>query len=278
MEIDPAQYQPDSRLWPRAKQWILDRTVAIYYRVEGGNANHHGSGLLVQLGEKAVFLVSASHVLEIVREKAELLIGTMTPGARGLISLGAATVMRTTDQEKLDVGVVRLHQNAIDALAQHKQFIQMRDLDLGRAMPQGRYYVVGYPIELTRTDHTTKQISIGYIAKATHLVDSDHAHPSISIALSHEKNSISFSNDGERARSPHLKGASGCGVWRLWANEEFERLNEWDESWIRLAAIEHRTAGEAIIGTMLAHVLDLILKTQPSQLTMSSDGVTLQLL
>jgi hypothetical protein len=144
-------------------------------------------------------------------------------------------------------------------------------------MPQGRYYLAGYPIALTKTDHTpdAKSITVAPYTFATHLADSENAHSGISIVLANTKESFAIDADGDVAPSPDLHGVSGCGIWRLWANEEFERIAQWDESWIRLVGIDHRTSGETIIGTMIRHVVRMMIETQPSQLTISDQGATI---
>jgi hypothetical protein len=274
MNLDPVQMQPYAHIWERAKRWIFDRTVAIYFRKPDGNPVQRGSGVLLQMGD-AVFLVSASHVMAIVRDGVEILIGSMNVEAKGLVSTGEGMVVRT-DEEQRDLALMRLPQSAIEALAPFKRFVQPAEIDLGRAMPQGGYYIAGYPIQLTRTDHSAKIVAVGEYTSATYLADSDHAHPGISIALAHDKDSMARSGDGERARTPHLSGVSGCGVWRLWADQHFERLAEWNESWIRLSGIEHRIVGEVIVGTMAFHVFQMILHTQRVELTLSPNGVTLR--
>ena len=100
------------------------------------------------------------------------------------------------------------------------------------------------------------------------------ARPGVSIALARGKDSITLSGDREPVRSPELQGISGCGIWRLWSNAEFEDLDKWDESWIRFVGIEHRTGGEAIIGTMAFQVFDMLLQTQSTELTLSNEGIS----
>lgn len=221
--------------------------------------------------------------MEIVREGAKILIGAMNVDARNLVSIGGGALVRTDDQEKLDLAFVRLPGSAIKALAPFKRFVELSEVDLrppmpyGPPMPQGLYYVAGYPVQLTHTDNSDKMITVGQYTHTTHLVDSDSAHRGISIAVAYGKDSTTRSVDGQCAPAPKLNGVSGCGIWRLWENEHVEQLAGWDESWIRLTGIEHRIAGEAIIGTMASHVIKLLIHTQPVELTLSHDVATLRL-
>ena len=73
-----------------------------------------------------------------------------------------------------------------------------------------------------------------------------------------------------------MQGVSGCGVWRLWENARAGELASWDESWIQLVGIEHRVAGEAIIGTLALHVVKMMIETQPVELTLSDRGFKLR--
>jgi len=270
MHPDPATIQPDAHIWERAKLDLRSHSCDLLSSA-GRQPKQWGSGVLLACGD-AAFLVTASHVMEIVGEKAEILIGSMSVGARGLISLGDSNpVVRTKDDEKLDLALVRLSESAIEALAPLKQFVLPSEVDLNRVMPQGRYFIAGYPIQLTQTDHTSKTITVGSFTYTTHLTDSDHVHPGVSIALARGKDSITRGDDGEPARSPELRGVSGCGIWRLWANEQADQLADWNETWIELVGIEHRTAGEAIIGTMAAHVYDMLLRTQPVEVTLTPE-------
>ncbi|HEY0987464.1 MAG TPA: hypothetical protein VGD80_10450, partial [Kofleriaceae bacterium] len=208
--------------------------------------------------------------------KVELLIASMNTEARGLVPIAGYPVARTNDEEKLDLALVRLPQSAIEALAPVKRFVRPSELDLGHAMPQGRYYIAGYPLQLTQTDNAAKRITPGTFTKATHLGISGRAHPGISIVLAHGKDSITLSGDGERARAPSLNGISGCGIWRLWANQQFPHLAEWDESWIRLSGIEHGLVEDVIVGTIASHILKLLILTYPMELTITRDGVSFQ--
>ena len=56
---------------------------------------------------------------------------------------------------------------------------------------------------------------------------------------------------------------------RYQPDARFWRAKQW-------TAIEHHTAGEAIVGTMTAHVLDMIARTQSLKLTADPNGVGLQ--
>nr|HEX4316238.1 hypothetical protein [Kofleriaceae bacterium] len=274
MDLDPTGVQPDAHIWERAKRWAFERTVAIYIRKPDGSPKQWGSGVLVKFGE-AAFLVTASHVMTIMQERVEILLGAMTPNARGLVSLGEQLVIRS-EEDKLDLAIARLPARAVDELARAKAFVQHAAVDIERLMPQGRYLVVGYPIEITQTDHTMKTITIGQFTHTTMLTNSDSAHPGISIAVANHKDSIARDREGGRARPPDLHGVSGCGIWRLWANDQAGDLDQWDETWIRLVGIEHRTVGEAIIGTMASHFFEMALRTQPTEVTLSPSGVTVR--
>jgi len=259
----------------RAQRWIFDRTVAIYVRQPEGNPRQWGSGVLLQINEEDVFLVSASHVIEMARE-GELLIGSMSPEARDLVLLGQSVRIRTTDTQKVDVAVVRLSASAIETLAPFKHAQHIARLDSSRALPQGCYYVAGYPLEITTTDHVARAITIGGYTLTTYLVESDNAHRGVSIALAHNReHSVVRGSDGELTRAPHLEGISGCGIWRLWSSDQEEQLEAWDESWICLVGIEHRITKTTVIGTMAFHVFEMLARTQPTQLSVTSRGIKL---
>ena len=280
MDVDPIRHEPDPQLadiWERSKRWILQRTVAIFIRKPDGNPIQWGTGVLLQVGSSCV-VVSASHVMDVVKEGVEVLLGTMTPEAKGLISVGDGPVIRTTDQDKLDLAIVHVSEAAAARLAEHKEFVQLPQVEIARAAPQGCYYVAGFAIELTRTDHESKTINVGSFTLTTSLVESDHSHAGVTIALSHSKDAITLSDEGSPARTPHLKGISGCGMWRLWAEGDVHNLASWDESWIRLAGIEHRTAREVVIGTIAFHVFEFLARTQPAEITLSNRGAEFRFL
>lgn len=259
--MNPADIHPDTRIWKEAKSWILERTVALYAQMPGGNPVQRGSGVLLQIAD-AGFLASASHVMDIAKE-AEIWIAPMDPGAKGFVKIAPVQVKLTVDQVRHDLAIVRLPSAAIEALTGRKRFVQLEEMDLGTSMREGRYYVAGYPIALTKTDHDTMKISIGLYARATHLTTSEASYAGVSIALAYGKDAIGVNEAGAPTRNPPLGGISGCGIWRLWAGANLDPLAEWNPSWIRFVGLEHGTVGEAIIGTLCCQLAGFIAREHP---------------
>jgi hypothetical protein len=248
----------DLEMCREATEWILARTVAIYFRMPGGNPVMRGSGVLVKIADVG-FVLSASHVLDIANdEDATLLVAPMVDRSRS-VPVSEAAIAFTTDQHDLDIGAIRLSQEATEQLGQRKKFLRLSELDLRSAqLPQGRHFIAGYPIQLIQADHASKEISIGQFSYWTHLVPSNHGKPGVSVSCAFQSPTVWDRNDVVQ-RAPHLGGVSGCGIWRLWTNDRHRLLKDWTPEWIRLVGIEHAVVeNKEIRGTLISHVVQLI--------------------
>lgn len=268
-EIHP----PDEDILARARQWIFDRTVAVYVKKSDGNPVQWGSGVLSRVGGVAL-LLTASHVMEIVREGVEVLVGAMDSANGGLVPIGQQRVVRS-EIEVLDIAHLRLPADAATALESGKRFVEFGEVEWSKLARQGRYFVAGYPIQITKTNHQAETIFVGPFTAATQLQSRANDQPDSTLVLAHDRNSPAIDREGDRVKVPELQGISGCGIWRIWAVDELNDLSNCNESWIRLAGIEHRATREAIIGTFARHALDMIIGTEPVEWEVSAAGARL---
>jgi hypothetical protein len=237
-------------------EWALRRTVAVYARVVGGVPVPHGSGVLLRIA-KATFLVSASHVLFDRKnpDERELFITSGLPGS-AFTSLGGLDVKASHDQDDVDVAFVRLSPEVESAMAEHREFVQMDELDLCRNAEQGLYGVVGFPQSYSTRDHAAKTIEPRaiYIGAARCDPVPDLFTPGVSIALWHQH--VGIDEDGSAQRVPDLYGVSGCGIWRMITSDVIERRQPWTPSSLRLTGIEHSVLpNRHIKGILMSYVI-----------------------
>jgi hypothetical protein len=252
-----------ARILNEAKQWILERTVGIYFQMPDGNPVPWGTGVLLRIADES-FVLSASHVLERASE-ATARLASCVAGSR-FVNVTSVRLSRTVDTETLDVGFLRLTPENATELEVHKKFLRMSDLDTSQAMGDGAYLVAGYPAQSVQfhLDGEQKEISASHFSFLTQLVDVDRGEPGITLGLSFREPTLRNGYGELVRRVPELNGISGCGIWRVWLEENRDSLARWDPSWIRLSGIEHAvTPRRSIRGTLVGHALQLIARSQP---------------
>jgi hypothetical protein len=258
----PEAHSPEAapRVLNASTSWILERTVALYSAMPGGNPVQVGSGVLLQIAEET-FVLSASHVLERLAEGAKF-VAAMSEGS-SLLHVPVPT-RRTADQETLDIGFFSLPSDVARELSRFgKHFVRLSELNLTDAPGWAFLSVVGFPLETNFTKHDEKKIEVGPFIYGSYLSKQENPSPRTSIML--DCTSLTIKRRGEDARIPTLQGISGCGIWRLYGNgDRLGRLDTWDPSWIQLIGIEHRVVPRRWIkGTLIWRLLRLIADANP---------------
>jgi len=245
----------------RAREWILDHTVAIYFQMDGGNPVPWGTGVLLRIAD-ASFVLTASHVLERASE-ATLRIAACVAGSR-FVTVSPLELWRSSDTEQLDVGVVRLSDENAASLSLHKKYLRMSDLDTSQRMPKGAYLLAGFPAQYSKADHAAKEITASWFSYLTALAVDDGEQDGLTLRLQFRESIFRHADGSEARRAPELKGISGCGIFRLWQESQVDSLDRWDPSWIRLSGIEHAVSPRSSIrGTIIGHALRVIAGSCP---------------
>jgi hypothetical protein len=251
-----------------SKNWILERTVGLYARTETGDPIMAGSGVLLRIADVA-FVLSAGHVLKAMRDMG-ILISPMANGSQ-LIRPGELDVIASEGHSEIDAGFIRLFPKTVEALAIHRKFLTMADLAIGTTESKPNYYCfLGYPQQLNTPDYLRKRIDARPLCYLTpSVVESHEATPGISVLLDVTKDTVILSDSEsskiEEQRMPHLKGISGCGIWRL--DRKRERMDPSGDaagSAIRLVGIEYAWAPRKWVkGVLIHHVIGLIVDAYP---------------
>jgi hypothetical protein len=245
----------------RATEWIFDHTVAIYFQMPNGNPVPWGTGVLLRIAD-ASFVLSASHVLERASE-ATLRIAACVEGSR-FVTVSSLDVRRSEDTDHLDVGVVRLNSDDAQRLSMYKKFLRLADVDTAQCMPAGAYLVTGFPSKLTKIDLALNEITANRFSYLTYLAAVEGETPGMTLGLEFRSSVLRHVDGTDVKRMPELKGISGCGIWRLWTEDQTASLDRWDPSWIRLSGIEHAvTARRSIRGTIIGHAIGIIARSYP---------------
>jgi len=251
------------RILHAARSWIWEHTIGLYMRRKEGNPVMVGSGVLLKVADVG-FVLSAGHVLKEMNG-AEFLFGSMSAGGRLISTTEHLEIRVTTDERTYDLGVVALPDVVASKLIeQKKRFLRITDLDLVREPLDGFYSVAGYPQVTNSPDYQVKEISAEIFYYGTCL---DHgtitdSTPGVTIALylREEKLTRVSEEKGEResVRMPILKGISGGGIWRLYADNDNDRIDSWKPTWIRLSGIEHGVLKRSIKGTLVGYAIGFI--------------------
>jgi hypothetical protein len=227
-----------------------------------------GSGVLLKIADIA-FVLTAGHVLKGNRDM-EMLIGPMAKGSR-TIKAHDGQFAFSDDIADVDVGFIRLSDEAAKTLSNHKSFARMSDLDLRTSNPcSGRYCILGFPQQINTTDYVNREISaLHFHYMSSPIILPSESKPQVTLWLE-VTNGIVTLSDSEAAtegevRMPELNGISGCGMWRLYGTEDrIDKLEQWDPSWIRLVGIEHAwVRGKRVKGTFVQHAIDMIENAYP---------------
>jgi hypothetical protein len=242
-----------AQLRERVGTRMVEHTLPIHVVHGEGHPSAYGSGVLLRVADVS-FLLSCAHVLKTAKEDdTRLLIpsGDGTP----LAVLGGVDY-RWTEDKRIDLGFAVLPNEVVALIPPGKSFLRVSDLDLDPTERVGVYNITGYPIETT--DKKKSNIDSRPLSFTTYLHPSrldDHLD-GITIALRFEANATG-DLDGELARMPHLKGMSGCGIWRL-ADMDRSDAESWSPDHVKLVGIEHGFVRGAIKGSYVAPLIDMI--------------------
>lgn len=247
-----------SRAAEESAKWILARTVPLYALARGGNPVLEGTGVLMKVADTG-FLLSAAHVFaEVIKDGRTVQVGLAA--GLPLLDLGGIDVELSHDRQDVDLAFARLPDEFTAAIAKHKEFVRLDQVDMDPVPPlPGWYSLVGYPREQSSLDHIKRILESEPMCLNTFLYEKDLQHDAFtigtSIALSFSAGELSDDN-GDPVSAPGLKGVSGCGMWRVAGSRDAVANDTWSVDMIRLAGIEHCTVGRKMIkGALAFHVV-----------------------
>lgn len=222
------------------------------------------TGVLLQVGE-GHFLLTASHGLrQYIAHPIPLGISPSRAGEPPIHLLNST--FRGIDEHNVDVAVVRLDDEAVQALLPQRRFLRLHEIDQGTGTSDGLHLVFGYPHEWTSSEDgriaSRPMIFLGrrHTGELNPISETD---PAVHLVLSYERQGIDLLNDSP-ATLPTVNGMSGCGIWKIadWSNRA---IQNWNPSMSRLVAIQHGWDKDRnyVKGTWVRHALGLIHEHYP---------------
>lgn len=251
-----------------AAPYIGRRTVAIYGVSCIRLPYILGSGVPFQIGP-CRFVLTAAHVLDrALALKRGIYLSPGTQGGR-LVALDGCAVHKSQMppsgsrlDDTYDVCAIRLTEQVVQQLGPDMEFVRLTEMDWNDEALPGSYYMMhGFPLSNMRVNlcrRTVRCESLPY-GTITYVGDRGNwpaAEPAVYIDLDFDRTK-SVDDHGRRVKTPSPRGVSGCGIWRL--SRAGVQKSTWDESHIRLVAIEHRWNRRLSVlrGTRVGYPLDI---------------------
>ena len=219
----------------------ISRTTVALFKHVSGEADHYGSGVLLQV-EGTRFLVTAAHVSDeffCVQWK-QIFFGT--PSFDDVIPVITVKYCRSRKQidpnredDPLDLAVFELNPEIADKLAASMRFLTLSDLELDPdKLKDGRYLVLGYPEFRAEKDEMDQTIIAQVLPYFTGLYDMERGPaPDISPAdhLVLDVNRMDQPNGaGDRLDLDQTRGISGGGMWRILDEDQPIESLDWRQA------------------------------------------------
>ncbi len=257
----------------------IARTTVALFRHASGDADHYGSGVLLQV-EGTRFLVTAAHVSDefFCERWRQIFFGT--PNEDDVIPVITVRYCRSKKQtdpnredDPLDLAVLELRQDIADRLAPFMRFATLSDLELDPVkLKDGRYMVIGYPEFRAAKDEMDQTIVAQVLPYFTGLYDMERVpapnfSPADHIVL--DVNRMDEADGaGDRLDLDQTHGISGGGMWRILDEDQPIESLDWRQA--RLVAImTDRSVPEVmgpvqyLRGTKIKRVINFIYEGWP---------------
>jgi hypothetical protein len=240
----------------------LNETVIPIFKDDKNNMKPEGSGVLLQISDQ-FFILTAAHVLD----AGELYI----PDQEGLVMLNghkdssdAPNGKRELD--RVDVGYVHLQPEIVKHIKAPHCFLPVSLIDVNHISQEEQHYMfMGYPNNAVKRKFGTK----AFKSKLTTFTDKLASQNTYNGVAANQADHIVINFDSKKAKDsdenqitpPKMTGMSGGGVWCITKNDSIEGIPD-----ARLCAIGieyHTKKHKCLVGTKIAHVLELIRKNYP---------------
>jgi hypothetical protein len=274
IENDSPARQFIRRMHAGAAPFTGRSTIVLYGKSWLGTPRILGSGVPLIVGGLN-FIVTAAHTLDASLQAKRGVY--LSPGVQGgrLVSLADCAVHGSAMpssgnriDDLIDLRVIRLTDEAVDALGEGIQFIGLDRIDADDGHRGTCYFLHGFPrgsvrINWCRRSFRSTSFPYGTIAYGGERGVWEPMHPDIFIDLDFhpEKNVDDF---GRKVRPPKPEGVSGCGIWRLFDGRTPTAAWSVDDS--RLVAIEHRweRSRHILRGTRIVYVNQILARNYQS--------------
>jgi len=190
-----------------------------FLRIDENNIPHpYGSGVLVQIDEH-YFVFTAAHVIENTDET--IGVGFLENNFRTLGGTKLFNQTNNRENDKQDVGIIKLDDPSVRYLKTLYKFIQKEDLGINHEpVFNPQYVAVGFPATKSKYNaykNALKSVPFNYI---THPVKPQNPikvdfNPVSQLLIHYDKNAARNYQSGLRTQGPEPHGMSGCGFWYL---------------------------------------------------------------
>ena len=224
----------------------ISRTTVALFKHVSGEADHFGSGVLLQV-EGTRFLVTAAHVSDefFCEQWKQIFFGT--PTEDDLLPVTTVCYCRSKKQtdpnredDPLDLAVLELRPDVAEKLSTFMRFVTLSDLELDPdKLKDGRYLVNGYPDLRAEKDEMDQTIVAQNLPYFTGLYDMERAPaPKISPA-DHIVLDVNRTDEAggvwDRLDLDQTHGISGGGMWRILDEDQTIESLDWRQA--KLVAI-----------------------------------------
>ena len=219
----------------------ISRTTVALFRHASGEADHYGSGVLLQV-EGMRFLVTAAHVSDefFCERWRQIFFGT--PDGDEVIPVitiryaGSKKRNETNrEDDPLDLAVLELRPDIADKLSAFMRFVTLSELELDPdKLKDGRYLVLGYPEFRAEKDEMDQTIVAQILPYFTGLYDMERdPAPNISPA-DHLVLDVNRRDEaggaGDRLDLDQAHGISGGGMWRILDEDQPIESLDWRQA------------------------------------------------
>ena len=257
----------------------ISRTTVALFKHVSGEADHYGSGVLLQV-EGTRFLVTAAHVSdEFCCERwKQIFFGT--PDGENVIPVLTVRHARSKkradpnrEDDPLDLAVFELRLDIADKLSAFMRFATLRELELDPdKLKDGRYLVLGYPEFRAEKDEMDQTIVAQVLPYFTGLYDMErdpapNISPADHIVLDVNRRDQA-GGAGDRLDLDQTHGISGGGMWRILDEDQPIESLDWRQAKL-VGIITDRSVPEVmgpvqyLRGTKIKRVINFIYEGWP---------------
>jgi hypothetical protein len=245
---------------------IVQATVP-FYGVQDSLVVRDRSGIFLQIGAKYFILTAAHDLPEILENRIPLYVGrSQIDGIP--CPIHDASFHVAVDEERVDVAVIRLSDEAAPHVLSSYTPIHLPDIARKRSTEPGLFLVSGYPqawFDIRNTEAPSMALSFLAMSFSTPQILS-WFDPKLHVMVNFNRQAIRASDRSEILLPPKdgIKGMSGCGIWRV-ADCTPEGLQSWRPEQCKLVAIEHtyHESQSWMCGTWIGEAMQILLRQFP---------------
>lgn len=270
---DTAAHDFITRMKRDAAPVIFRRTVGIYGADAWARPYILGTGIPLELAGKR-FVVTAAHVMDDVQRMKHGVY--LSPGMAGgqLLDLNGCQVNKTRlpnegrEKDPFDICLIGLTDQVAAKIGVGVEFVTDEMIDYEEPRQDGAFYFfLGFPRANLKVDARRNIVRCESLNYGTVTYRGERGVWAVPpggdyIDLDFDPKKT-VDDRGRRVCTPHPRGISGCGIWRLAAAGV--KAADWTVQVIRLVAIEHRWDSHLHVlrGTLYCYINQIVANNHP---------------